>query len=43
SELMRKVLGDHIHSYLVETKRSEWIAYLNHVSPWELDRYLAVL
>ena len=43
SELMRKVLGDHIHSYLVETKRAEWIAYLNHVSPWELDRYLAVL
>ena len=43
SELMRKVLGDHIHSYLVETKRAEWIAYLNHVSPWELERYLAVL
>ena len=43
SELMRKVLGDHIHSYLVETKRAEWIDYLNHVSPWELERYLAVL
>ena len=43
SELMRKVLGDHIHSYLVETKRAEWVAYLTHVSPWELDRYLAVL
>ena len=43
SELMRKVLGDHIHSYLVETKRAEWVEYLTHVSPWELDRYLAVL
>ena len=43
SELMRKVLGDHIHSCLVETKRAEWVAYLTHVSPWELDRYLAVL
>lgn len=43
SELMRKVLGDHIHSYLVSAKRREWVEYLNHVSPWELDRYLAVL
>ena len=40
---MREVLGDHIHSYLVETKRAEWVEYLTHVSPWELDRYLAVL
>jgi glutamine synthetase len=43
SELMRKTLGDHIHSYLVETKRDEWMSYLRHVSQWELDRYLAVL
>ena len=43
SELMREVLGNHIHSYLVETKRAEWIEYLSHVGPWELDRYLAVL
>ena len=43
SDLMKKTLGDHIHSYLVETKRAEWVDYLCHVSPWELDRYLAVL
>ena len=43
SDLMREVLGDHIHSYLVQTKRAEWMEYLSHVSPWELDRYLAVL
>ena len=43
SDLMRKTLGDHIHSYLVDTKRAEWIEYLRHVSQWELDRYLAVL
>jgi glutamine synthetase len=43
SSLMKKTLGEHIHSYLVETKRAEWVAYLTHVSPWELDRYLAVL
>ena len=43
SELMKRTLGDHIHSYLVETKRAEWMEYLRHVSPWELERNLAVL
>ncbi len=43
SELMRETLGNHIHSYLVEAKRAEWVEYIRHVSPWELDRYLAVL
>ena len=43
SELMKKTLGEHIHSYLVKTKRAEWMEYQRHVSQWELDRYLAVL
>ena len=43
SELMRKTLGDHIHTYLVETKREEWMSYLRDVSDWELNRYLGVL
>ena len=43
SDLMRETLGDHIHSYLVEAKRKEWISYLRYVSEWELERYLAVL
>lgn len=43
SALMRDVLGSHIHSYLVETKRAEWHDYQAHVSQWEHDRYLAVL
>lgn len=43
SDLMKQTLGEHIHSYLVETKRAEWITYLRHVSAWELERYLAVL
>ncbi len=43
SRLMREVLGEHIHSYLVEAKRREWKAYQNDVSMWEIDRYLAVL
>jgi len=43
SKLMRETLGEHIHSYLVESKRAEWMAYLRHVSDWELERYLGVL
>lgn len=43
SDLMRKTLGDHIHSYLVKAKREEWMDYRSCVSQWERDRYLAVL
>ncbi len=43
SDLMKETLGEHIHSYLVESKRTEWLDYLRHVSSWELDRNLAVL
>ena len=43
SKLMRDTLGEHIHSYLVATKRAEWMDYLRNVSEWELERYLAVL
>ncbi len=43
SELMREVLGDHIHGYLVRAKRQEWDEYQRIVTPWELDRCLAVL
>jgi len=43
SNLMKQTLGEHIHSYLVDAKRAEWIEYLQQVSRWELDKYLAVL
>ena len=43
SELMREVLGDHIHSFLVNAKRAEWSEYLGTVSEWETERYLHVL
>lgn len=43
SELMKETLGEHIHSYLIETKSAEWLDYQRHVSSWELNRYLAVL
>lgn len=43
SDLMKEVLGDHIHTFLVNAKRKEWNDYLRHVSGWELNRYLGVL
>ena len=38
-----KTLGEHIHGYLVETKRAEWNEYQGTVSEWERNRYLEVL
>lgn len=43
SDLMREVLGDAVHGYLVRTKRAEWEEYRAHVTSWEIDRYLAAL
>ena len=43
SALMRETLGAHIHDYLVRAKREEWNAYQAIVTPWELERDLAVL
>ena len=43
SKLMRETLGEHIHTYLVKAKRAEWNEYQGVVTPWELERHLAVL
>jgi len=43
SALMREALGDHIFEYLVRNKQAEWDEYKAVVTPYELDRYLAVL
>ena len=43
SQLMREILGEHMHSYIVQAKQAEWTEYCSTVSAWELDRYLAVL
>lgn len=43
SALMREVLGDHIHDFLVTEKRKEWESYRRSVSAWEIDRYLEEL
>lgn len=43
SYLMRDILGDYVHDYLVSTKRAEWEEYRSQVSRWEIDRYLSKL
>lgn len=43
SDLMRDILGDYVHDYLVSTKRAEWEEYRSQVSRWEIDRYLSKL
>ena len=42
SELVRDALGEHIFEHFLAAKRDEWDAYIRHVSPWELDRYLSI-
>lgn len=43
SDLMREVLGERTHAFLVDQKRKEWNDYSKIVSNWELKRYLEVL
>ena len=40
-DLVRETLGEHIFNHFVEAKREEWFDYIRHVSPWEVNRYLA--
>jgi glutamine synthetase len=43
SELMKEVLGEHIHKFYVENKKAEWADYIQYVSEWEIDKYLSVM
>ena len=43
SELMKEILGEHIHKFFVENKKAEWNEYMAYVSPWERDKYLSIL
>jgi len=43
SELMKEVLGEHIHTFYTENKRAEWNEYRTQVTEWELDKYLSVI
>src|ERR1041385_2630153 len=43
SELVLRTLGEHIFNGYVEIKRQEGEDYRVQVTPWELERYLAIL
>ena len=40
SDLARRTFGDAMFEAWLANKRDEWLAYLNHVSEWERERYL---
>ena len=37
---MREMLGEHLFEPFLAAKREEWLDYIKHVSPWDVDRYL---
>ncbi len=39
-DLVRDTLGEHLFEHFVAAKREEWLDYIKHVSPWEIERYL---
>jgi glutamine synthetase len=41
-DLVRDTLGEHTFDHFVAAKREEWLDYIKHVSPWEVERYLGV-
>ena len=41
SEFMKDALGEHIHTFFLKKKRSEWAKYASTVSEWEIKHYLA--
>ena len=43
SEVVRKVLGDHVFNKFIENKKIEWDKYRVHVSQFEINKYLPVL
>jgi glutamine synthetase len=42
SEVVEKALGSHVFPRYIDLKREEWQDYRVQVTPWELERYLAV-
>ena len=40
--LSRQTFGDDMFEAFVEYKKQEWLDYHNHVSDWELQRYLTM-
>jgi glutamine synthetase len=43
SNLVKNILGEHVHSKFIENKKIEWDLYRMHVSKFEIDRYLPKL
>ncbi len=43
SELVRRALGDDLFEKLIENKKIEWKRYHQHVSEYEMQRYLSLL
>jgi glutamine synthetase len=43
SELLRKALGEHTYTRLLELKRAEFEEYRLQVTPWELQKFLPIL
>jgi glutamine synthetase len=39
-ELLKKVLGTHVHDNILRIARAEWDAYKVQVHEWEIERYL---
>ena len=42
SALVEKALGEHIFPRYIDLKREEWLDYRVQVTPWEIEKYLAV-
>lgn len=40
SDLVKKVLGDHVFNKFIENKKIEWDQYRTHISQHEIDKYL---
>jgi glutamine synthetase len=38
--VIRDALGEHIYERYVDAKHEEWLAFIEQVSAWEVQRYL---
>jgi len=43
SELLKRCLGEEMHSKLIANKKIEWDQYRTQVTDWEVSTYLPVL
>jgi glutamine synthetase len=43
SQLLRRCLGNHVFTKLIENKRMEWADYRRQVTDYEIRRYLPIL